>query len=103
MDSQTNEIEKMVNHPQHYGGENNPYEVIKVIEALEMDFHIGNTFKYIVRAGKKLLLGMVFTFMIESMIVYGADETRLTMKERVLTVLVWPVMLLYLILELLKK
>ena len=53
MDSQTNEIEKMVNHPQHYGGENNPYEVIKVIEALEMDFHIGNTFKYIVRAGKK--------------------------------------------------
>lgn len=53
MDSQTNEIEKMVNHPQHYGGENNPYEVIKVIEALEMDFHIGNTFKYIIRAGKK--------------------------------------------------
>jgi hypothetical protein len=53
MDSQTNKIENMVNHPQHYGGENNPYEVIKVIEALEMDFHIGNTFKYIVRAGKK--------------------------------------------------
>ena len=42
-----------VNHPQHYGGENNPYEVIKVIEALEMDFHLGNTFKYIARAGKK--------------------------------------------------
>jgi len=43
----------MVNHPQHYGGEDNPYEVIKIIEALEMDFHIGNTFKYIARAGKK--------------------------------------------------
>jgi len=42
-----------VNHPQHYGGEDNPYEVIKVIEALEMDFHLGNTFKYIARAGKK--------------------------------------------------
>jgi hypothetical protein len=42
-----------VNHPQHYGGESNTYEVIKVIEALEMDFHLGNTFKYIVRAGKK--------------------------------------------------
>jgi hypothetical protein len=42
-----------VNHPEHYGGENNPYEVIKVIEALEMDFHLGNTFKYIARAGKK--------------------------------------------------
>ena len=42
-----------VNHPQHYGGESNTYEVIIVIEALEMDFHLGNTFKYIVRAGKK--------------------------------------------------
>ena len=42
-----------VNHPQHYGGLENTYEVIKVIEALEMDFHLGNTFKYIVRAGKK--------------------------------------------------
>jgi hypothetical protein len=42
-----------VNHPTHYGGEENVYEVIKVIEALEMDFHLGNTFKYIARAGKK--------------------------------------------------
>ena len=42
-----------VNHPQHYGGESNTYEVIKVIEALEMDFHLGNTFKYTARAGKK--------------------------------------------------
>ena len=42
-----------VNHPNHYGGASNVYEVIKVIEALEMDFHLGNTFKYIVRAGKK--------------------------------------------------
>ena len=42
-----------VNHPQHYGGESNTYEVIKVIEALEMDFHLGNNFKYIARAGKK--------------------------------------------------
>lgn len=44
---------EFVNHPQHYGGESNTYEVIKVIEALEMDFHLGNTFKYIARAGKK--------------------------------------------------
>ena len=44
---------EFVNHPQHYGGEDNPYEVIKIIEALEMDFHLGNTFKYIARAGKK--------------------------------------------------
>jgi len=50
-----------------------------------------------------LLLGMVFTFMIESMLVYGIDETRLTMRERIFTVFLWPVMLLYLILELLRK
>ncbi len=46
-------MSEMVNHPNHYGGETNTYEVIKIIEALEMDFHLGNTFKYIVRAGKK--------------------------------------------------
>lgn len=52
MSTQTSSYE-YVNHPTHYGGENNTYEVIKVIEALEMDFHLGNTFKYIARAGKK--------------------------------------------------
>lgn len=44
---------EMVNHPSHYGGENNIYEVIKVIEAWDLDFHLGNTVKYISRAGKK--------------------------------------------------
>ena len=43
----------MVNHPVHYGGEDNLYEAIKVIEAWELDFHLGNTVKYISRAGKK--------------------------------------------------
>ncbi len=43
----------MVNHPNHYGGEDNQYEAIKVIEAWGLDFHIGNTVKYISRAGKK--------------------------------------------------
>ena len=42
-----------VNHTQHYGGENNQYEAIKVIEAWELDFCLGNTVKYISRAGKK--------------------------------------------------
>lgn len=42
-----------VNHPSHYGGKDNPYEAIKVIEAWELDFHLGNTVKYIARAGKK--------------------------------------------------
>ena len=42
-----------VNHPQHYGGADNPYEAIKVIEAWDLDFCLGNTVKYISRAGKK--------------------------------------------------
>jgi Protein of unknwon function (DUF3310) len=42
-----------VDHPSHYGGKNNPYEAIKVIEAWELDFHLGNAVKYIARAGKK--------------------------------------------------
>jgi len=42
-----------VNHPQHYGGADNPYEAIKVIEAWDLGFNLGNTVKYISRAGKK--------------------------------------------------
>jgi hypothetical protein len=42
-----------VDHPSHYGGENNPYEAIKVIEAWKVGFNLGNTLKYISRAGKK--------------------------------------------------
>ena len=44
---------EQVNHPQHYGGENNLYEAIKVIDAWELGFSLGNTVKYISRAGKK--------------------------------------------------
>ena len=44
---------EQVNHPNHYGGEDNTYEAIKVIEAWDLDFHLGNTVKYISRAGKK--------------------------------------------------
>jgi hypothetical protein len=42
-----------VNHPKHYGGADNPYEAIKVIEAWNLGFCLGNTIKYISRAGKK--------------------------------------------------
>ena len=45
---------KMVNHPTHYGGEDNTYEAIKVIEAWELGFNLGNTIKYVSRAGKKI-------------------------------------------------
>jgi len=43
----------VINNPPHYGGADNPYEAIKVIEAWEMDFCLGNVLKYISRAGKK--------------------------------------------------
>lgn len=42
-----------VDHPAHYGGEKSLYEAIKVIEAWELGFCLGNTVKYISRAGKK--------------------------------------------------
>jgi len=42
-----------VDHPDYYGGKDNPYEVIKVIEAWNLGFHLGNAVKYISRAGKK--------------------------------------------------
>jgi len=46
-------LEAAVNHPAHYGGEDDDYEVIKVIEAWDLGFHLGNTVKYVARAGKK--------------------------------------------------
>ena len=46
-------MSEKVNHPDHYGGENNTYEAIKVIEAWDLNFHLGNVVKYISRAGKK--------------------------------------------------
>ena len=42
-----------VNHPAHYGGRRPRYEAIKVIEAWELDFHLGNAVKYVRRSGSK--------------------------------------------------
>ena len=42
-----------VDHPPHYGGADNPHEAIKVIEAWKLGFCLGNTVKYIARAGRK--------------------------------------------------
>ena len=50
---QKSQMKEQVNHPQHYGGEDNPYEAIKVIEAWGLDFNLGNVVKYLSRAGKK--------------------------------------------------
>jgi len=46
-------MKEQVNHPLHYGGEENPHEPIKVIEAYNLNFCIGNVIKYVLRAGKK--------------------------------------------------
>lgn len=40
-------------NPTHYGGTDNPFEVIKIIEAYNLDFTTGNIIKYTLRAGKK--------------------------------------------------
>ncbi len=44
---------EQVEHPNHYGGENDPFETIKVINAWNLNFNLGNAVKYISRAGKK--------------------------------------------------
>ena len=48
-----NRKKEMVDHPNHYGGEDNPYEAIKVIEDWDLGFNLGNAVKYIARADKK--------------------------------------------------
>lgn len=46
-------LTEAVDHPAHYGGANNLYEAIKVIEEWDLGFCLGNTVKYISRARKK--------------------------------------------------
>ena len=41
-----------VDHPDHYGGDST-YEAIRVIEAWDLGFHLGNCVKYVARAGRK--------------------------------------------------
>ncbi len=55
--SSDNEKKEMVNGPAHYGGADNPYEVIKVCEAwgLDNDAYLFNVVKYVARAGKKCI------------------------------------------------
>lgn len=48
-----NHTSSEVDHPAHYGGAENQYEAIKVIEAWRLGFNLGNTAKYISRAGRK--------------------------------------------------
>lgn len=44
-------MSNQVNHPPHYNS--GKFEVIEVIEDQKLGFHLGNSVKYILRAGKK--------------------------------------------------
>jgi hypothetical protein len=45
--------ENKVDHPAHYGGNDDPYEAIKVIEAWDLNWNMGNVVKYVRRADFK--------------------------------------------------
>ena len=62
-----NNNSEQVNHPNHYGGKDNPYEAIKVIRAWDLGFDLGNVVKYISRMGKKDLKGDVLESSIEDL------------------------------------
>lgn len=49
----SNSEDTEVTRPSHYGGEDNPFEPIKIIEHYGMGFLDGNALKYMLRAGKK--------------------------------------------------
>lgn len=51
--SSASKTEQEVNHPPHYTRHGEAYETIKVIEAWQLGFHLGNVVKYISRAGDK--------------------------------------------------
>lgn len=53
MTEEIKEQKEKVNHPNHYGGEHNPYEAIRIIEAHELNFSEGNALKYLLRYKKK--------------------------------------------------
>ncbi|MEI5668147.1 DUF3310 domain-containing protein [Bosea sp. CCNWLW174] len=46
-------MSESVDHPPHYGGADDPFEAIKVVEAWSLCFHLGNVVKYVSRSGKK--------------------------------------------------
>ena len=43
--------ENLINHPVHYQG--NGIEVIDIIDSFNLNFNLGNSIKYILRADKK--------------------------------------------------
>jgi hypothetical protein len=46
-------MSEAVNHPKHYGGKDNPLEVINIINHYKLNFELGNLIKYVLRADNK--------------------------------------------------
>lgn len=42
-----------IDHPNHYGGKDNPHEHVKVAEALGWNYAVASATKYLWRMGKK--------------------------------------------------
>lgn len=53
----TEESEEKINHPPHYTSDG--IEAIDVIEAFQLNFCLGNTIKYLLRAGRKDSTAMI--------------------------------------------
>jgi len=53
IDGTTQLVTEQVDHPSHYGGADDPFEVIKVIEAWDLGFSLGSALKYIRRRREK--------------------------------------------------
>jgi len=46
-------MSEAVNHPKHYGGKDNPLEVINIINHYKLNFELGDLIKYVLRADNK--------------------------------------------------
>ena len=46
-------VSSTLSRPAHYGGEDNPFEAIKIIHHYNLNFNLGNIIKYTLRCGKK--------------------------------------------------
>ena len=51
--SKSPNVSSTLSRPAHYGGENNPFEAIKIIHHYNLNFNLGNIIKYTLRCGKK--------------------------------------------------
>ena len=49
----SSKVSSTLSRPAHYGGEDNPFEAIKIIHYYNLNFNLGNIIKYTLRCGKK--------------------------------------------------